>query len=70
VIATYRHRHDVQDRDNPLGRQPRGVAARAERSAHSDGLRTRSASLDELATVASSAAYSSQGCSKLVNTGW
>jgi conjugative relaxase-like TrwC/TraI family protein len=32
TIATYRHRHDIHDDANPLGRQPRGDSARAERA--------------------------------------
>lgn len=32
TIATYRHRHDIHDDANPLGRQPRGASARAERA--------------------------------------
>jgi conjugative relaxase-like TrwC/TraI family protein len=32
AIATYRHRHDIHDDANPLGRQPRGASARAERA--------------------------------------
>ncbi len=32
AIATYRRRHGVDDPVNPLGRQPRGAAARAERA--------------------------------------
>jgi conjugative relaxase-like TrwC/TraI family protein len=31
AIATYRFRHNVRDADSPLGRQPNGAAARAER---------------------------------------
>lgn len=31
-LATYRLRHNVSDRDNPLGRQPRSGRARAERA--------------------------------------
>lgn len=30
TIATYRHRHDIHDDANPLGRQPRGASARAD----------------------------------------
>jgi hypothetical protein len=32
TIATYRHRNDIHDDANPLGRQPRGASARAERA--------------------------------------
>ena len=32
TIATYRHRHDIHDDTHPLGQQPRGAAARAERA--------------------------------------
>ena len=32
AIATYRHRHDVHDDTHPLGKQPRGASARAERA--------------------------------------
>ncbi|HEY8083320.1 MAG TPA: MobF family relaxase [Solirubrobacterales bacterium] len=32
TIATYRHRYDVHDESHPLGQQPRGAAARAERA--------------------------------------
>jgi hypothetical protein len=31
TIATYRHRHDIHDNHNALGRQPAGTSARAER---------------------------------------
>jgi hypothetical protein len=32
ALATYRRRHDVRDEASPLGSQPRGAAARAERA--------------------------------------
>jgi len=32
TIAIHRHRHDIHDDTNPLGRQPRGASARAERT--------------------------------------
>lgn len=31
-IATYRRRHGIEDKNSPLGKQPRGAAARAERA--------------------------------------